>query len=797
MGFSEKDLVRKAVPLVGFSEETKYSLGDIVIPIFAGGIIKQVRKYAETKRKLETVTRMLSNLQRVHQHSNYRGYYTSSIRQKLLEFLRTNMDCFAWSHDDMVGIYPSVITHRLNVNANYQPVQHKRRKFSPERNEVINQEIENLLAVGKIREVKYPEWISNVVVVPKKNNKWRVCVDFMDLNTACPKDLFPLPHIDAMVDETTGHEMLIFLDAWSGYNQSKMHPHDQEKTAFRSERGMYCYNVMPFGLKNVGSTYQRLVKKMFKNEIGRTMEVYIDDMVVKSKQAEQHMAHLENTFEILRKYHMKLNPLKCTFGVSSGKFLGYLVTQRGIEASTEQIRAVLQLESPQKPKEVQRLTERMAALNRFISMSSDRCRLFYDILRKSKRFEWAEEHEKAFDELKSYMSTPPLLSKPKLGEPLYLYLSVIEVAVSAVLATNNESEYEAPILELQLALDLQVSHIEVYSDSQLIVNHVNDSYVVRDSKMVAYLKVAKDLKLCFNTFFIKQVPRDQNAEAEVLATLGATFKPRVISTVPIIRVLEPAICQQEHDGPNKATYSQWTNEPGVMCTLTTQDEPPHWRQPYHDWLQNDVLYADKKEVMSFKMKASKFVLIDNILFRRLMAGPYLRCLSSQEAQAIMHDIHNGECGNHVGGPLPRASENRVYILTMTDYFSKWIEAEAFPQVLERYDCITEDKNQVEMASNLDTVDEIRTGAQIRMTAYKQTAARSYNRNVRIGTLQVGDLVLRKVFQNTKNQQAGKFAYNWEVPYQVESVVGNGAYKLMTMEGKLIHKPWNITHLKEY
>ncbi|XP_074299305.1 uncharacterized protein LOC141630371 [Silene latifolia] len=115
----------------------------------------------------------------------------------------------------------------------------------------------------------------------------------------------------------------------------------------------------------------------------------------------------------------------------------------------------------------------------------------------------------------------------------------------------------------------------------------------------------------------------------------------------------------------------------------------------------------------------------------------------------------------------------------------------------RYGCITEDRNQVEMTSNLDTVDELRTSVQIRIASYRQTVARSYNKNVKVRTLRVGDLVLRKVFQNTKNQQAGKFAYNWEGPYQVENVVGNGAYRLMTLEGQMVPRSWNITHLKKY
>ena len=130
----------------------------------------------------------------------------------------------------------------------------------------------------------------------------------MDLNDACPKDNFPLPRIDQIVDVSVGHDMLSFLDAFSGYHQIHMHPPDAEKTYFITPHGLYCYNVMPFGLKNVGATYQRLVTKMFRSLLGSTMEVYIDDMPVKSKQRLDHAAHLQQTFDLLRKYRMKLNP---------------------------------------------------------------------------------------------------------------------------------------------------------------------------------------------------------------------------------------------------------------------------------------------------------------------------------------------------------------------------------------------------------------------------------------------------------------------------------------------------------
>ena len=232
-----------------------------------------------------------------------------------------------------------------------------------------------------------------MVVVGKKNDKWRVCIDFTDLNKACLKDPFPLSHIDALVDATAGHERPAFLDAYSSYNQILMDPEDQEKTTFMIERGIYCYKVMSFGLKNAGPTYQRLVNKMFEKQLGDTMEVYIDDMLVKTKQAEDHVAHMQDTFEVLKRYGMKLNPTKCSFGVPAGKFLGYIVIQRGIEASPGQVQALINIQSPRNLKEVQKLTGRVAALNCFKSRSSDKCHLFYHVLKKNKGFVWTNEHE--------------------------------------------------------------------------------------------------------------------------------------------------------------------------------------------------------------------------------------------------------------------------------------------------------------------------------------------------------------------------------------------------------------------
>ena len=182
------------------------------------------------------------------------------------------------------------------------------------------------MSAGFIWEVYYPDWLTNVILVKKTNGKWRMCVDFTDLNKACLKDSFPLPRIDQLVDSTARYKLLTFMDAFSGYNQIKMAKEDQEKIAFITSQGLYCYKVMPFGLKNAGATYQRLVNKMFSKQIGRSMEVYVDDMLVKSKEELTHLDDLKETFATLRQYRMKLNPSKCAFGVASGKFLGFMVS---------------------------------------------------------------------------------------------------------------------------------------------------------------------------------------------------------------------------------------------------------------------------------------------------------------------------------------------------------------------------------------------------------------------------------------------------------------------------------------
>ena len=224
-----------------------------------------------------------------------------------------------------------------------------------------------------------------------------------------------------------------FLDAFEGHHQIPLALSDQEKTAFVTLIGNYHYKVMPFGLKNVRSTYQRMMTRMFEPQLGKSIEVYEDDMVVKSKVVSEHVGDLGVIFNILRKHNLRLNASKCSFGVGSDKFLGYRVNHKGIEVSPNQIKEIHNLQPPWNPKEVQKLIGMIVALNRFISRSADRCRPVYLLINKWKIFEWSEDCILAFQQLEEYLSRPPIMSHPRADEVLFAYIAVAPHAVSLLL----------------------------------------------------------------------------------------------------------------------------------------------------------------------------------------------------------------------------------------------------------------------------------------------------------------------------------------------------------------------------
>ncbi|XP_071920768.1 uncharacterized protein [Coffea arabica] len=905
------------------------------------------------------------------------GAGLSELTRRALEsLLEEYAEIFAWSADDMPGVPPELTVHRLHVDPNIRPVKQKKRNFAPERNEVVKEEVGKLLEAKIVKEIYYPTWLANPVLVKKEDKAWRMCVDFTDLNRACPKDCYPLPRIDQLVDSTTGYEIFCFLDAFKGYHQIALDEEDQEKTAFITEYGTYCYTTMPFGLKNAGATYQRLVNKLFKNQIGRNMEVYVDDMLVKSRTQDQFIKDLREIFDVLRSSRMRLNPKKCTFGVRSGKFLGYMISKDGVRANPDKVKAIMDMAPPRNVKEVQRLAGRMAALNRFLSKSAVRGSPFFRALRRGPQFEWTPECQRAFDELKAHIARLPALTSPAQGEVLFIYLAVGEEAISAVLvreegkiqkpiyyvsralqgaeprytsieryvlalvhatrklrsylqthpvvvmtdqplkqilskpdasgrmvrwavelseydlsyqprtaikaqaladfiaegisfgqeqspaeltrgaakaeqargavevvqaagtkstqdvaeagqvgeaaevtkgakafmaeqtidaveakqaeglaevaqatkgakaeqvkeavdagqvtgkvdrtiptwtlfvdgssskegcgagllltspkgdelayalrfdfrASNNESEYEALIAGMMIARKLGAESIEVYSDSQLIVNQVGGRYEVKEEPLRRYVAKVHELRAQFKVFTLKQVSRSQNKRADALSKLASTSVGTLNKEV-LVEVVR-----------NRA-YDQV--EAAVIQVLGS------WMDPIVRYLASGELPPSRAEARRVLLRSRGYELSNGVLYKKSYLRPWLRCITPEEGNYILRELHEGICGNHVGprilakkgmlsgyywptifldsadlvarckscqlhapihhvptqemiplqspwpffqwgvdllGPFPRAPGGYEHVVVAVDYFTKWVEAEPLTTISSR------------------------------------------------------------------------------------------------------------------
>jgi hypothetical protein len=266
------------------------------------------------------------------------GSQLSNEQEKtLLRFLFNNKDVFAWTANDLYGVNKDIIEHSLNVDPSFRPRKQRLRKMSEDKAEGARNEVKRLLSASVIREVTYPEWLANTVMVKKANGKWRMCIDFIDLNKACLKDEFPLPRIVSLVDAPASSELMSLLDCYSGYHQIWMKKEDEPKTSFITPSGTYCYLWMPEGLKNAEGSFSRMTDKVLHSQIGRNVLTYVDEIIVKSTKQENHISDLQETFANFRQAGLKLNPEKCVFGVKKGKFLSYLVSTKGIKANPNKI----------------------------------------------------------------------------------------------------------------------------------------------------------------------------------------------------------------------------------------------------------------------------------------------------------------------------------------------------------------------------------------------------------------------------------------------------------------------------
>ena len=365
----------------------------------------------------------LSSDSNVQKPVSISAFLSALERTQLMAFFKEYQDVFAWQYNEMPRIDPTLVAHSLNVETGAKPVVQPMRTFYSEVEAQISQEVKKLLLAGFIKPIWHPRWLSNIVPMKKKNGQIRCCVDFRDLNKACPKDEFPLPNMDLLIDSAVDHAMFSFMDGFSGYNQILMSPKDTEKTAFCTPIGNFYYTVMPFGLKNVGTTYQRTMMAMFHDMIHREIEDCVDDIVVKSKKREDHFTILRKVFERCRLYKLKMNPLKCAYGFSTDKFLGFLVHQRGMDVNPTRASTIATMKPPTTHKELKSFLGKLSYIRRFIPSLTAITSTFAPLLKKGVPFRWSLECQQAFEKVQEIMSKLPTICAPIFGKPLRLYLA--------------------------------------------------------------------------------------------------------------------------------------------------------------------------------------------------------------------------------------------------------------------------------------------------------------------------------------------------------------------------------------
>ncbi|GAU32075.1 hypothetical protein TSUD_53430 [Trifolium subterraneum] len=629
-----------------------------------------------------------------HELTNLGTHLDEGEKEKIIGILRKNVDLFAWKPSDMPGIDETIITHKLAIAPNSKPVSQRKRKLGDERMTTIDEEVHKLKEAGFIEEIKYSEWLANVVLVKKSNGKWRMCVNFTDLNKACPKDPYPLPSIDRLIDGTLGYKTLSFMDAYSGYNQIKMNSLDAPHTAFMSNTCNYHYTVMPFGLKNAGATYQLLMDRVFAHQIGKNLEVYIDDMVVKTTSKGEHHEDLKDILASVRKYNMRLNPAKCSFGVQVGEKAFH----------------------------------------------------FFATLKSGERFTWSDKCEVAFQQLKVFLASPPILTRPQLGSPLYLYIAVSENSMSSALVQDIKGE-ERPVYfvsrifrgaeiryqkieKLSLAVVTTARRLRHYFQSHKIVVKTDHpiKHVLKKPNLAGRM-VAWAVKL--SEYDIKFVPRG-NIKSQILADFilelssppeatnmqpwtlsvdgasnirgsgagvvlegpdgilieqslrfafrASNYQPEYEALIAGMRLAKEMevrslakhfntfeliyVPKEQNARANLLSKLASTKKPGNNRTIIqeTATKPSTgdlevWmvirnddcRTPIIQYLENEKLPEEKEEKVKIKKMVAHYTMVGGELYKRGFSSPMLLCVGETESRRILNEIHNGSSGSHIGG----------------------------------------------------------------------------------------------------------------------------------------------------
>jgi hypothetical protein len=380
-------------------------------------------------------------------------------------------DVFAWSYEEIPGIDPSIVVHEIKTYPESQTCPTKICPVHPRKTVAIKEEVEKLLKVGFIYPVPLTEWVSNIVLVTKKQGTIRVCVDYRDLNKACPKDNYPTPFIDQVIDNCAGSVIFSFMDGFSGYNQIEILPYDQHKTTFICPWGTFSYRKLPFGLKNVGATFQRAMSYAF-HDIKHILDPYLDDFPAHSTRREDHIDHLRAIFLRCRHYNIHLNPHKCIFCVETERLMGFIVSKEGIQVDPLKVEAILSLSLQQPFTNFKVCKGRKNFLRHFVRNYVEIMKGFMRLLKKDVPFIWDDQAQKSFDELKRALTNSLLLHPPDYMRDYILYLAASISTIGMVLVQEDDNGEEHVIYYLSKSLagpEIRYSHVEKLALAAVIV----------------------------------------------------------------------------------------------------------------------------------------------------------------------------------------------------------------------------------------------------------------------------------------------------------------------------------------
>ncbi|XP_015158987.1 uncharacterized protein [Solanum tuberosum] len=479
-----------------------------------------------------------------------------------------------------------------------------------------------------------------------------------------------------MIDATTGYEAMSFMDGSSSYNQIRMAPKDEEFTAFRTPKGIYYYKVMPFGLKNAGATYQGAMQNIFDDLLHKNIECYVDDLVAKLIKRVDHLKDLRMVFELLRRYQLRMNPLKCTFRVTSGKFLGFIVRHRGIEIDQARVDAISKMPDPQNIHELKTMPLKVSnkppvlatpipgkpLILYIAAQESCDLALVFSIQKMKHYFRAHVVHLiSRANPIKFVMSKPVLSDRLarwylqfQQFEIVYILQKVVKGQALADFLVDHPIPDDWELIDDLPDEDAMSNEIQppwkMYFNGAahrgragadiVFITSQEEIYEVKKPKLRHYHDYAQRLIGWLRDVTLQHVRRTENKKTDALASLA--------STLTLSDQMQVTICQRWIvPPPNEEEYIENELEHLVAISEAVKED---WRQPIIDYMCYGILLENLRRRTHIRRSAPPFFYYKDTLYKRSFEGILLRCLGEEEPIQALQEAHSGVCGSHQSGP---------------------------------------------------------------------------------------------------------------------------------------------------